>query len=44
MSEIVIQAMEKVLTLFGHGMAVMTPARSQLEKTWKRAQAEDAKA
>ena len=43
MSEIVIQAMEKVLTLFGHGTAVMAPARSQLEQIWKRAQAEEAR-
>ncbi len=41
MSEIVIQSTEKVLTLLGHGTAVMAPARLQLERIWKRAQAEE---
>ena len=41
MSEIVIQSAEKVLSLLGHGTAVMSPARSQLARIWKRAQAED---
>jgi hypothetical protein len=41
MSEIVIQSMEKVLQLLGHGIAVMGPARLQLEQIWKRAQDED---
>jgi hypothetical protein len=42
MSEIVIQSTEKVLRLLGHGTAVMSPARSQLECIWKRAQAQEA--
>ncbi len=42
MSEIVIQSTEKVLKLLGHGTAVMSPARSQLEHIWKRAQAQEA--
>ena len=42
MSEIVIQSTEKVLRLLGHGTAVMSPARSQLECIWKRARAEEA--
>jgi hypothetical protein len=41
MSEIVIQSMEKVLQLLGHGIAVMGPARLQLEQIWARAQAEE---
>ena len=41
MSEIVIQSTEKVLTLLHHGTAVMSPARSQLEEIWKRAQTEE---
>jgi hypothetical protein len=41
MSEIVIQSTEKVLTLLRHGTAVMSPARSQLEQIWKRAQTEE---
>jgi hypothetical protein len=41
MGEIVIQSIEKVLELLGHGIAVMGPARLQLEQIWKRAQAED---
>jgi Family of unknown function (DUF5677) len=43
MSEIVIQSMEKVLKLLGHGTAVMAPARLQLEHIWKRTQAEEAR-
>jgi hypothetical protein len=39
MSEIVIQSTEKVLQLLGHGTAVMSPARSQLDQIWSRAQA-----
>jgi uncharacterized protein DUF5677 len=39
MSEIVVQATEKVLALLGHGTAVMSPARSQMEDIWKRVQA-----
>jgi hypothetical protein len=42
MSEIVIQSTEKVLRLLGHGAAVMSPARSQLEHIWERAQAQEA--
>ncbi len=42
MSEIVIQSTEKVLRLLGHGTAVISPARSQLEHIWKRAQAREA--
>jgi hypothetical protein len=41
MSEIVIQSTEKILRLFRHGTAVMSPARSQLECIWKRAQAQE---
>jgi Family of unknown function (DUF5677) len=43
MSEIVIQSTEKVLTLLRHGTAVMSPARSQLERIWKRAQIEESR-
>lgn len=42
MSEIVIQSTETVLKLLGHGTAVMSPARSQLDQIWKRAQAQEA--
>lgn len=41
MGEIVVQSMEKLLTLFGHGTAVMSSARSQLEDIWKRARAQE---
>lgn len=41
MGEIVIQSAEKVLKLLGHGIAVMGPARLQLEQIWARAQAEE---
>jgi len=44
MSEIVIQSTEKVLELLNHGTAVMSPARSQLEHIWKRAQEQEANA
>jgi hypothetical protein len=43
MSEIVILSTEKVLRLLGHGTAVMRPASSQLERIWRRVQAQDAK-
>jgi hypothetical protein len=42
MSEIVIKSTEKVLTLLGHGTAVMSPASAELEKIWKRAEAQEA--
>jgi hypothetical protein len=42
MSEIVVQSTEKVLALLGHGTAVMSAARSQMEDIWKRAEANDA--
>lgn len=42
MSEIVIKSTEKVLRLLGHGTAVMSPASSQLEQIWKRAQTQEA--
>lgn len=42
MSKIVIQSMEKVLRLLDHGTAVMSPARSQLDQIWMRAQAQEA--
>ena len=42
LSEIVIQSMEKVLQLFGHGTAVMAEARRLLEEFWGRAKAERA--
>jgi hypothetical protein len=41
MSEIVIQSMEKMLRLLGHGIAVMGPARLQLGQIWAQAQAEE---
>ena len=41
MSEIVIQSTEKVLALLGHGTAVMSAARSQMEDIWKRVQANE---
>jgi hypothetical protein len=41
MSEIVIQSVEKVLHILGHGTAVMAQARSQLEQICVRARTED---
>jgi hypothetical protein len=41
MSEIVIRSTEKVLRLFGHGIAVLSAANSELERIWKLAQVED---
>jgi hypothetical protein len=43
MSEIVLRSTEKVLRLFGHGVAVLSGPNRELERMWQRAQAEENK-
>jgi hypothetical protein len=43
MSEIVLRSTEKLLRLFGHGIAVVSQPLRELELIWARAQAEDAR-
>jgi hypothetical protein len=41
MSELVLRSTEKLLRLFGHGIAVVSQPLRELELIWARAQAED---
>jgi hypothetical protein len=41
MTEIVLRSAEKVLRLFGHGVAVLSRPNRELERMWQRAQAEE---
>lgn len=41
MSEIVLRSTEKVLKLFGHGVAALSGPNRELERMWQRAQAEE---
>jgi hypothetical protein len=43
MSEIVLRSTEKLLRLFGHGVAVVSQPLRELELIWARAQAEGAR-
>lgn len=43
MGEIVLRSTEKLLRLFGHGIAVVSQPLRDLELIWSRAQAEDAR-